>query len=85
MVLGAGEHHNAADAALDFLGNCGRMGDLRLYPHAETEKKLPTETVRPAVPDEYQPGFFSLEEERGGNWKGSGGTVPFIKEAKPSL
>jgi hypothetical protein len=48
-------------------------------------KKLPTETVRPAAPDEYQPGYFSLEEERGGNWKGSGGTVPSIKETKPSL
>ena len=43
-------------------------------------KKLPTETVRLAAPDEYQPGCFALEEERGGNWKGSGG-----KEAKPSL
>ena len=48
-------------------------------------KKLPTETLRPAAPDEYQPGCFSLEEERGGNWKGSGATVPSIKEAKPSL
>ena len=48
-------------------------------------KKLPTETLRPAVPDEHQPGCFALEEERGGSWKGSGGTVPSIKEAKPSL
>jgi hypothetical protein len=48
-------------------------------------KKLPTETLRPAVPDEHQPGCFALEEERGGNWKGSGGTVPSVKEAKPSL
>ena len=46
-------------------------------------KKLPTETLRPAVPDEHQPGCFALEEERGGIWKGSG--VPVIKEAKPSL
>jgi hypothetical protein len=46
-------------------------------------KKLPTETLRPAVPVERQPGCFALEEERGGNWKGSG--VPVIKEAKPSL
>jgi putative transposase of IS4/5 family DUF4096 len=28
--------------------------------------------------------FGPLEEERGGNWKGSGGSVPVIKEAKPS-
>ena len=48
-------------------------------------KKLPTETLRPAVPDEHQPGCFALEEERGGNWKASGGSVPAIKEAKPSL
>jgi hypothetical protein len=48
-------------------------------------KKLPTETFRPAVPDEHQPGCFALEEERGINWKGSGGTVPLLKEARPSL
>ena len=39
VVLGDGEHHNAADTALDFLGNCGRMVGLRLHPHAETNKK----------------------------------------------
>jgi hypothetical protein len=39
VVLGGGEHHNAADTALDFLGNCGRMVSLRLHPHAETKKK----------------------------------------------
>jgi len=80
-----GEHHNAADATLDFLVNRGRIHSLRLHPHAETDKKLPTETLRPAGPDEHQPGCFGLEEERGGNWKGSGGTVPSIKETKPSL
>ena len=48
-------------------------------------KKLPTETLRPAVPDEHQPGCFALEEERGANWKGSGASVPSVKEAKPSL
>jgi len=46
-------------------------------------KKLPTETLRPAVPQEHQPGCFALEEERGGNWVGSG--IPAIKEARPSL
>jgi hypothetical protein len=40
---------------------------------------------RPVVRDEHQPGCFALEEERGGSWKGSGGTVPSVKEAKPSL
>jgi len=48
-------------------------------------KKPPTETLRPAMPDEHQSSCFGLEEERGGSWKGSGGTVPSIKEAKPSL
>jgi hypothetical protein len=48
-------------------------------------KKPLKETLRPAAPDEHQPGCFGLEEERGGNWKGSGGAVPSIKEAKPSL
>jgi hypothetical protein len=46
-------------------------------------KKLPTEALRPAAPDERQPGCFGLEEERGGNWKGS--SAPIIKEARPSL
>jgi hypothetical protein len=48
-------------------------------------KKPLTETLRPAAPDEHQPGCFALEEERGADWKGSGRTVPSIKEAKPSL
>ena len=48
-------------------------------------KKPPGKTLRPAVPDGHQPSCFALEEERGGNWKGSGGSVPAIKEAKPSL
>ena len=46
-------------------------------------KKLRTETLRPAVPVERQPGCFALEEERGDGWKGSG--VPVIKEARPTL
>jgi hypothetical protein len=46
-------------------------------------KKLPTQTLRPAVPDEHQPGCFALEEERGSHWTGSG--VSVIREAKPSL
>jgi hypothetical protein len=46
-------------------------------------KKLPTKTVQPALPEEHQPGCFAPEEERGGNWTGSG--VSVIKEARPSL
>ena len=40
-------------------------------------KKLPTQTVRPAVSDERQPGCFALEEEKGGHWTGNG--VPVLK------
>jgi hypothetical protein len=40
VVLADGEHHNAADATFDFLGNRGRIPSLRLYPHAETDKKV---------------------------------------------
>jgi hypothetical protein len=46
-------------------------------------KELPTETLRPAVPDEHQPGCFALAEEKGDHWTGSG--VPNIKEARPTL
>jgi hypothetical protein len=48
-------------------------------------KKPLRDTLLPAVPDEHQSGCFALEEERGANWKGSGGAVPSIKEARPSL
>ena len=56
---------------------CGYIFTLK------SRKKLPTETLRPAVPDEHQPGCFAGEEERGGSWTGTG--VPAIKEARPSL
>jgi len=39
VVSGDGEHHNAADATLGFLGNRGCMDSLRLHSHAETAKK----------------------------------------------
>jgi hypothetical protein len=45
VVLGDGEHHNAADAALGFLGNCGCIRSLRLHPHAETDKKAVTKLL----------------------------------------
>ena len=48
-------------------------------------KKPLRKTLQAAAPDEREPGCFGLEEERGANWKGSGQTVPSIKEAKPSL
>jgi hypothetical protein len=38
VVLGDKRHHNAADATLDFLGNCGRILSLRLHFHAENKK-----------------------------------------------
>ena len=57
----------------------------RRYEYEAVFQAQVIETLQPAAPDEYQPGCFALEEERGGNWKGSGGSVPSIKEAKPSL
>jgi hypothetical protein len=42
-------------------------------------KKLLTDTAQPAATDEYRPGCFAIEEERGGNWKGSGGIPPLKK------
>jgi hypothetical protein len=48
-------------------------------------KQLPTKTSKPAVPNEHQPGCFALEEEKGGDWKGSGESRSAIKEVKPSL
>ena len=37
------------------------------------------------VDEEHQPGCFALEEEKGGNWKGSGGAGPAVNESRPSL
>lgn len=34
---------------------------------------------------EHQPSCFSLEEEKGEHWKGSGATRPAINESRPSL
>jgi hypothetical protein len=39
VVSCGGEHHNAANTTLDFLGNRGRIRSLRLHPHAEADKK----------------------------------------------
>jgi hypothetical protein len=47
--------------------------------------QLPTKTSKPTVLEEHQPGCFAQEEERGGDWNGSGGTAPSVKEVKPSL
>ena len=47
----------------------------------KSRKKLPI--LKPRAQDEHQPGCFALEEEKGGNWTGSG--VPVIKEARPTL
>jgi hypothetical protein len=56
---------------------CGRIHSLRLHPHAETNKKATNRNCAASG--------AALEEERGGNWKGSGGTAPSVKETKPSL
>jgi hypothetical protein len=64
-------------AAMVAIVVCGRIFTRK------PRKKLPTETLRPAVPNEHQPGCFALEEEKGDHWTGSG--VPSIKEARPTL
>ena len=46
MALGDGEHHNAAVATLDFLGNRDRISSLRLYPHAEADKKAAKQVLK---------------------------------------
>jgi len=37
------------------------------------------------VDEEHQPSCFALEEEKGGNWKGSGGAGPAVNESRPRL
>jgi len=67
------------DEALCIAVNIAKLPEL-----LET-RNAPTDTLRPAVPGAHQPSCFGLEEERGANWKGSGGAAPSIKEVKPSL
>jgi len=67
----------------------GSFGSGDMYWFTSAAWSTPRISNEPAInnplPDEHQPSCFGLEEERGGSWKGSGGTVPSIKEAKPSL
>jgi hypothetical protein len=35
--------------------------------------------------EEHQPSCFALEEEKGGNWKGTGAARPAINESRPTL
>jgi hypothetical protein len=35
--------------------------------------------------EEHQPGCFALEEEKGEGWRGSGASVPPIKDKRPTL
>jgi hypothetical protein len=83
--VGRGEHHNAADSALDFLGNCGRMGGLRLFSRRNQAKSYQRKPCGKRRWTNISPAISLSKKQRGGSWKGSGGTVPFIKEAKPSL
>ena len=39
------------------------------------KRKPLIETLRPAAPDEYQPGCFALEKERGAEGQRANGTV----------
>jgi len=42
-------------------------------------------TAPSTLVEEHQPSCFALEEEKGECWKGSGSTMPVIKDARPSL
>jgi hypothetical protein len=84
LVVSATENPHAPTApTCDFCFGYDRTRSLRLHLHAETVKKLPMKSLKAAVSDEHQPGCFALEEERGGNWTGTG--APVIKEARPTL
>ena len=85
MVLGDGEHHVGQGGTWDFFGRHDRIYSLRPHPHAETDKKASKGNFAASGAGRTSTSCFALEEERGGNWKGSGGSVPAIKEAKPSL
>jgi len=67
------------DEALRIAVNIAKLPEL-----LET-RNAPTETLQPDAPDAHQPSCFGLEQERGANWKGSGGAAPSIKKIKPSL
>ncbi len=47
-----------------------------------THSAIPMPTL---TADERQTSCFALEEELGGNWKGSGAAEPTINETRPSL
>jgi hypothetical protein len=49
VVLVDGKHHNAADAALGFLGNFCRIHSLQLHSHAKS-KKLSSEAQQETKP-----------------------------------
>jgi len=61
-VLGDGEHHNAAVATLDFLGNRDRISSLGLYPHAEADKKAAKQVQRVMRREGLRPTWRSLPE-----------------------
>jgi hypothetical protein len=64
--VGRGEHHYAADAALDFLGNCGRMGGLRLHPHAETKQKATNASFTASGTGRTSTRLFRSRRRKGG-------------------
>jgi hypothetical protein len=74
VVLSDGEHHNATDTTLDFLGNCGRIHSLRLHPHAQTDEKANIKNVTASGAERTSARLFRprrrkgrwLEGQRGG-------------------
>jgi hypothetical protein len=65
VVLGDGEHHDAADATLDFLGNRDRIYSLRLHPHAETEEKAANRDVATSSAGRISAWLFCSRRRKG--------------------
>jgi len=65
VVLADGEHHNAKDATLDFLGNRDRIHSLRLHPHAETEEKATNRDVAASSAGRTSAWLFRFRRRKG--------------------
>jgi len=64
-VLDDGEHHNAADATLDFLGNRDRIHSLRLHSHAETEVKANSRNLAASGTGRISPRLLCSRRRKG--------------------
>lgn len=63
-------HHTTTDSTLAVFRGRGCIDSLRLYPHAQTEKKA-TDFVGSGA-GRTSTRLFALEKEKGGHWMGTG-------------